>query len=264
MNSLFSINRLGKYARFYLPMEKKIAVFTVLCVVLGYILCQISTMGTPGVGLFSLGSFIILLPFYAAPLTFSRNTEPSMTIGLPVSWVEKSVGMLGFCFVVVPLTMTIIWYICVGFGALFCAHADPAIYMQKYIVASSEINFDDMQNFNESGKFLNYISSMYAPAIGLFAVVNARKAKLTWGILSQIIAYIAVSIISGIYFAVIGFRIGLSQAMNGGADTLDPDEVAQSIIDNLKEMLPVFEFAILAVVIVVIALTVYKIKSKHV
>ncbi len=262
MNSLFSINRFGKFARFYLPMEKRIAVFTVLCVILGYILCQISTMGTPKDGLFTLGSFIVLLPLYAAPLTFSRNTEASMTIGLPVSWVEKSVGMLGFCFVVVPIIMAITWYICIGFGAMFFVHVDPAAYMQKYIIASSEINFDSLQNMHEGTKIYSYISTMFAPAIGLFAVVNARKAKLTWGILSQIIAYIAVSILSGVYFAIIGFRTGLSQVMKGG-DMPDPNELAQSIVAKVMEMLPVMEFAILAVVVIALVLTVYKIKSNH-
>lgn len=263
MNDKFSMRRVAMLARFYGPGSRRFLLYTALTVAVAYVLSLLSTMGAPapGLGLFSLASILVGLPVYVAPIVFARYSDRTLTVGVPATWIEKSVFMLGFCFVAVPAVSAAVWYAGMGIASLFTDHADVTDFMLQYVMQDAK--YPGLSSFNISwSRVFNSIAGVLPAIAALYAVLSVKRLPILFGVIAEVATYTVISILSGIYGVVLAFRAGVADGMRGMEP--DPEAVVTDILNGLSDMMPYATAVVIMLLIAGAAMVVRKIKNVQV
>lgn len=192
-NKLFSFTRSALLLDFYMPLIKKHAIITAIGVVLCFLMIWTGLNLTSMPKLYATGNFCLGLIFYWAPLIFAYSKDRTLTIGLPASWLEKTLFAVFFCIVLVPIFMLLVWLACDGL-VILCGFdsVSAAMSAQSYSQLTGEVG-----HLLSSGKVMNIVSNGCTVLISLFVVLSVRSNRITWAILTPLITLLAIGILTG-------------------------------------------------------------------
>lgn len=280
----FSLRRLGLLARFYTPVMRLLLIVTGIVLVACYFLSFYGVIlesrysvyepgelpgSSPFMLMYSTGVGIAGYVYLAGPFIFAIPKKRALMTTLPASWVEKSVFMFLWSFVVYPLFLAAVWYGLTGLCSLWSDKAfinDAMMNMLSQQVNESlqsndvgpmtSLSFDRLLH---NSNFYSGINNMSFVAIIILVISSVRRNRAILGIVGSLacsFAFSIIGIITGIYLLVHSHL--LSEIVSGQSS---PDYIVQAIIDELAAVYPVEACFAVVVVIVCMVLTFRKIKT---
>ncbi len=224
------MRRMGLLARFYSPTIRIHMILSVICVLLSYLIQLLAVLQEWHL-LLSLGSILVYMPFYTAPLVFARYSDRTLSLSLPASTFEKPLFALLYCFVVTPLLMALVWYCSMGVASLFTSHADVTTCILN--MADRQLSEGGISNLSVSDlNRYRWVTEMLAPMIALYVVLNVRRSPVVFGIVAIFVTLVVLSLTGGIIAGVYAFKAGFDAAIAGN----EPDEkaIVKTIMDSVS------------------------------
>lgn len=265
MNNIFSLRRTAMTIRFFSPAMKRYICYSVASVVVSYLLSLLAVSGTPSLGLFTVASFFITFVLFASPFVFARYSDRTLTVGMPASWLEKSVVMLGFCLIFVPLLLAATWYFCVGVASFFTERAAASVFMQHYVLEHySNITSLSAGHLPDAALF-NVLSNLLPTVVALYVILSSRRLHVLFGILAEFGTLAVISTLVSVYTGYTAFKLGFEAGRNGAE--IDPesltDAITQSVLDSMSTWMPYATAAAALLMIAGIVMVANKIKKQQ-
>ena len=261
---IFSFDRLWKLARFYTPAIRLVLIIFGLLLVFafwisftGMSIMKSNPENPFGFLLSSLGNSLAGWSYYAGPFVFAFCSRRGVATVLPASWVEKSVFMFGWVFVVYPAILAAIWYSLVGIFSIFSnvsSFNEMAVEMLRHDAPGF-----DMQNFAAASWLSTAASSMFTVAVTCMMIVYSRRHRIVMGIVGIIG--------SGFVGTLVGIALGIwalfytDFIQSIQQDTFTPDSMTNNLLGTIMNSLPIVGIAVICVVIMIMILTVRKIRT---
>ncbi len=210
----FSFNRIWLLWEYFRPGIMKHWLICAIATICCYALMQMSVAGHDNLTLYSLSSSALGFVLYFAPLLFTRYNDRRFEIQLPVTVGEKTVFSVGYCTIVIPAVVIIVWYACEGFAAL-CGL--PISNIERI----GEESFHELEamgmTFNRSlMMIMNIAQNTLIILITLYVVIATHRNRTLWAVITPFAAMIALSIISGIYGIYIAIKA--AEAVPNGSE----------------------------------------------
>lgn len=268
MNNRFSLDRLGMLWRFYAPAIKLQWTVGGIAVVASYFMMlfgimQLGPFGrpegpfpVPGFLSFYLGNILVVWAYYTAPLILAMCSRRRCETVLPALWQEKAVFAIGYSFVLYPLFLTLLLWICVGASLPFtdCAMIDSAFLSTLNDVPA------ELQPFMASAKNYTYVYLFMVIACCLYAVSFSRRARLAKGIVGILVG-LAINAIGGLCIGIYIALKGITQLR--APAVFDKAEIISNVIGHLEDALWVWVAVIFVVTLLLVAAVVWKIKNRQ-
>lgn len=225
----FSWKRVGTLIRLNRRAVDRQLTITVLLALVSYFIMFGATYTSPssGLGLYTLASFILCVVFVAGPLTLSAWRDKVFECQVPATAGEKTVFAILFTVVAIPLAGLIVYWGAGSICSLFTDHALVDRYYLKLLTDHSPY-MDEIPYWVYIIQQLQMLVPMCAC---LLTVVTSRRNVVVNGILAVVIAWIAMSIIGGLYGIYLGFSTGFQAAASGVQ--ADPEAIVRTIMESV-------------------------------
>lgn len=189
MKDNFSLERLGLLRDFYMPkMVRHLGWIVVTVAVVYFILAFFCVVNS--YYLYSLGTDLLLLPLYFGPLFFATYRSGELFFQLPASAAEKTVFLVGYTLVVVPLVMTLTWLsmeaigTMIGVGENVIHHFD---YRLQQMGLSSILTL--------GGVLANGVPVV----VSLYVILSCTRHRVLKGIIAVFVSLFVLGIISAVF-----------------------------------------------------------------
>ncbi len=261
----FDFQRFVNLWSFYHPRMLVMWLITCGLLVIAYIglVCNYIWNNTIG---FTLFSSIISYACFAAPFVFALGQNRSLQIQLPVTTLERIVVMGLFCFIVVPLGLTLFWEILESIGHIFNVPLNLLQWVNKeYIGNETELQdlVTRLSNHALSYTLVGLIGNFTPMLFGLSAACIARKSPMMSTIFGLLGGLLVLAVVSGVSGAVYAFtEITTSDLVAIGEATADGELKMPFLLDMIKTLLRVI--AIFGVCVALVGLPLlYRIIKKQ-
>jgi len=204
-NNRFSLHRLDRVWSFYEPGTRRYLLLTALATVVAYLMSMVAN-ATMSLDLFSISSLVVTVPFYFGASAFIFYHDRTLTCQLPATAAEKFVFMTLFCYVVVPLTIFIVW---TGIDSIACLCGVKTITLET--VKQLLINELDIYNssalvtaiYDMQHQWMRLFMDLLPTTVFFYIVVATSKQRFMKAFAGVIVTNISVGLACGIYTAVV-------------------------------------------------------------
>lgn len=264
----FSFARLRLLWRFYTPAIRRQAVLCGGVLLLCYLICLagasgcLANTGGSGVGIalavYSFGAWIVSWLYFMGPLVFGFCGQRRVVTTLPASWLEKSVFVFGYVFVVYPLFLAALWYGAMGVASLFTVAADvDAVATAMLRPDAGGLSLSEVMSDSQSA---NVLGNMMSAAFMCFVIASSRRNRVAHGVVAALGIRFVIwlsGVVAGVYAV---FSTGfLSKALAGEEPEVNP----QALVDYIDSLLPVYSGVCTVMLLAFVSLTVLKIKNRQ-
>ena len=218
----FSWERVMRIAEFYFPaLRMQMILYPVVAIVL-YSLTLLGhyTLGdTVGILSGGLCSTVLSCMFYFAPVALTRRDTRIVETMLPATCAEKSVFLLGYFFVVIPVLLYGVYY---GVGS-----AVQWIFGLYNVLFSVNVSVIIQ---NTALVYASNVMSAIVPTITcLWAVLVTARSRALMGIVWSVVSLISLSMISGIGTLIMMFATGFFDAIMKNPAVAESPEAMESM-----------------------------------
>lgn len=216
----FSWDRVMRIGEFYFPaLRMQMILYPVVALVLYGLtfLGHYTLGGTVGILSNGLSSTVLGFMFYFAPVALTRRDTRIVETMLPATTVEKSVFLLGYFFVVIPVLLSGVYY---GVGSAL-----------QWILGLNDVLFTSLSITDMPYTPLVWASNMISaivPAITcLWAVLVVARSRALMAMVWSVVSLISLSMLSGLITLAMMFANGFIEAiMKNPSIAESPDAMA--------------------------------------
>lgn len=270
-SNTFNIDRIAHLWNFYTPFIRRHWLIFGTTLLVAYALCLIGVTTTEAntdssdfISLmsFSIGANIAELTYLCGPLMFAFCRTRRIETTMPISWTEQSAFLLAYTLVLYPLFLALVWYCSTGVCSLFTTSASVNTSMLSLLSLNSEfINLFDLM---EQSKPLNICGLIMNMSCVAWAVTASRRNRLAWGIVA-VFAGEFLNFVAGVSIGVLAFTNSQSfvNLANGITTDISGRELTLDIYHEFIQLLPQYYCVLICLSVLMLVLTVYKIRNRQ-
>lgn len=258
----FNLARFTNLWSFYHPRMMRFWLFAGAAILVGYLGLAFNVL-TGNLFLYTLFSALVSYPILGAPIVFALGRDRALELQLPASPLERLAVMALFCFVVVPIGLSLLWYIFEIIGSGFGVPKDLNIVASKLYLTPSEqevAGIDSLLSEHANMAIYSTLANLTPLATGLFAAMIARRSPVLTTIGGLIVGYVLLCLfagVGGVVFAVIDIWDDPDQIV----ETFGPDKInVPFVLDMVKTVIELMAFFGLFMAVVLLPLMYRKIK----
>lgn len=227
--SRFSWKRVEYVIRFYYPLLRgQMIIYPCVALAL-YILASVAVYIKWTDLLWAAPATVISFMFYLAPVVLTRRDTRMVATMLPATALEKTVVLLGYFMVIVPLLTYGVYYL--G-GSLIKMVIPAASVIDKIRSVKQDLG---------TPQFIYQASELVPAVTCLWAVVKVKRNRTLKAVVSGVAAILGIGIIGMVYGAIVafssGFVSGIKDAVHEGG-YLEPEQEEELVAPMVSEMIP--------------------------
>lgn len=198
----FSFGRLDQVWAFYEPGIKRYLLWTFIIVAIGFTFNYIS-YHINSTNLFSISSFIISLPALFGATAFTFYQDRTLTCQLPATAAERFIFILIFTFIVVPVSVMMIWLGLDGIAVL-CGSDEIIFNSYKRVLAecNEEVPFLTTELSSILSRFspwMRILTDIFPASVALYLVIASKKQRFMMAVAGVVGVNFLIGLASGIY-----------------------------------------------------------------
>lgn len=253
--SSFSWSRVGMVAKYYYPaLRLQMMWYPIVTAGLFLIVSLLQLAGgevaDASMGIMGAISFM----FYWAPLALCRHESRLTTTLLPVTAAEKTLVLLVYFFVVIPILLFGVEYALAG----IVHYTMPEIsFLDRALAKYEELELEDKGLLMVSTVFLSVLPAMLC----LWGVAHFRQNRTLKAMLTSCGVYLATSFVAGISGVILAFKKGFEDGMAGVAPATAEETFARAMVETMTDVFVVVGIVAMAASVVMAYLTHREIKN---
>lgn len=169
---------------------------------------------------------VISFMFYFAPMVLTRRDSRMVVTMLPATALEKTLVLLGYFLVVVPVLTLGLYYI-VGLCVESLLPINPVI--GKIL---------DMKSDMHTASALNLCSELVPPVSCLWALVAVKRNRTMKVLLSGIGSLLTMGLIGVVYGVFAAFSSGFIDGIKNAGNNLSPEQVEELVSPMISDIMP--------------------------
>lgn len=258
----FSFSRLDLVWAFYEPGIKRYLLWALIIVMVGFAFSFIS-YHINSTNLFSISSFIVGLPALFGATAFTFYQDRTLTCQLPATAAERFIFILLFTFIVVPVSVMMIWLGLDGIAVL-CGSDEIIFNSYKRLLAecNEKAPFLTTELSSLSSRFspwMRILTDNFPASVALYLVIACNKQRFMKAVAGVVVVNVLIGLASGIY--AIYNMVSLFKDSEG---IIPEDRLGELIATNITDLIFFLHFLSPALSLIVIFFAWRKIKSVQV